>query len=165
MTSTFSWQNSISLCPASFCPPRPNLPVSPGVSWLPTFAFQSPIMKRTSFGMLVLEGLVGLHSSRFCWPSFLSFNYLSLIFWLHRVFVAVCRLSLIVVPGLFSLPWLPLLRHADSREWAENFRLRGLVAPRPVESSWTWAQTCVLCIGRQILNHWATKEVPVPYPL
>ena len=29
--------------------PRPNLPVTPGISWLPTFAFQSPIMKRTSF--------------------------------------------------------------------------------------------------------------------
>ena len=27
MTSTFSWQNSISLCPASFCITRPNLPV------------------------------------------------------------------------------------------------------------------------------------------
>ena len=49
MTSAFSWQNSISLCPASFCTPRPNLPVTPGISWLPTFAFQSPIMKRTSF--------------------------------------------------------------------------------------------------------------------
>ena len=47
MTSAFSWHNSISLCPASFC--MPNLPVTPGVSWLPTFAFQSPIMKRTSF--------------------------------------------------------------------------------------------------------------------
>jgi len=30
----------ISLCPASFCTPRANLPVTPGVSWLPTFAFQ-----------------------------------------------------------------------------------------------------------------------------
>ena len=30
--------------------PRPNLPVTPGVSWLPTFAFQSPVMKRISFG-------------------------------------------------------------------------------------------------------------------
>ena len=28
---------------------------------VPTFAFQSPIMKRTSFWVLVLEGLVGLH--------------------------------------------------------------------------------------------------------
>ena len=33
MTSAFSWQNSISLCPASFCIPRPNLPVTPGVSY------------------------------------------------------------------------------------------------------------------------------------
>ena len=57
----FSWQNSISLCPASFYISRQNLPVTPGVSWLPTFAFQSPIMKRTSFWVLVLEGLVGLH--------------------------------------------------------------------------------------------------------
>ena len=61
MTSVFSWQNSISFFPASFCTPRPNLPVTPGVSWLPTFAFQSPIMKRTSFRVLVLKGLVGLH--------------------------------------------------------------------------------------------------------
>ena len=30
--SAFSWQNSISLCPASFCTLRPNLPVTPGVS-------------------------------------------------------------------------------------------------------------------------------------
>ena len=55
--------NSVSLCPASFCTPRPNLPVTPGISWLPTFAFQSPIMKRTSFWVLVLEGLVGLHKT------------------------------------------------------------------------------------------------------
>ena len=61
MTSVFSWQNFISLCPASFSIPRPNLPVTPGVSWLPTFSFQSPMMKQTSCLMLVLEGLVGLH--------------------------------------------------------------------------------------------------------
>ena len=54
----FSWQNSISLCPASFHTPRPNLPVTPGVSWLPTFAFQSPKMKRTS--------LLGVSSKRSC---------------------------------------------------------------------------------------------------
>ena len=28
MTSAFSWQNSISLCPASFCIARPNFPVA-----------------------------------------------------------------------------------------------------------------------------------------
>jgi len=58
----FSWQNSVSLCPASFCTPRLNLPVTQGVSWFPTFAFQSPMMKRTSFlCVLVLEGLIDLH--------------------------------------------------------------------------------------------------------
>ena len=53
--------NFVSLWPASFCTPRPNLPVTPVISWLPTFAFQSPIMKKTSFWVLVWEGLVGLH--------------------------------------------------------------------------------------------------------
>ena len=48
MTSVFSWQNSVSFCPASFCTPRLNLPVTSGISCLPTFASQSPIMKRTS---------------------------------------------------------------------------------------------------------------------
>ena len=57
MTSAFSWQNSISLCPASFRIPRPNLSVTLGVSWLPTFAFQSPIMKRTSFLGVSSKGL------------------------------------------------------------------------------------------------------------
>ena len=34
MTSAFSWQNSISVCPSSFCTLRPNVPVTPGISWL-----------------------------------------------------------------------------------------------------------------------------------
>ena len=34
MTSAFSWQNSVSLCPASFCTRRPNLPATPSISWL-----------------------------------------------------------------------------------------------------------------------------------
>ena len=29
-------------------------------------------------------------------------------------------------------------------------------------SSPTRDGTCVLCIARQILNHWTTKEVPIP---
>ena len=52
---------AVSLCPVSFCTPRPNLPVTPGTSWLPTFVFQSPIIKGHVFWLLVLEGLVGLH--------------------------------------------------------------------------------------------------------
>ena len=77
MTSAFSWQGSVSLYPASFCTPRPNLPVTPGISWLPTFAFHSleskglylnhlnhqmsPMMKRTSSFGVLLEGLLGHH--------------------------------------------------------------------------------------------------------
>ena len=45
MTSTFSWQNSVSLCPASFCTPWPNLPVTPIISLLSISAFQSPMRK------------------------------------------------------------------------------------------------------------------------
>jgi len=58
MTSVFCWQNSISLYPASFCTARPNLPVTPRISWLPAFAFQSPMVKRTSF--------LGVSSRRSC---------------------------------------------------------------------------------------------------
>ena len=55
-------ENSVILFLASFCTQRPNLPVTPGISCLPTFAFQPLIMKRTSvFGVLVLDVLVGLH--------------------------------------------------------------------------------------------------------
>ena len=61
MTSAFSSQYSISLCPASFRIPRPNLLVTPDVSWLPTFAFQSPIMKRTSFWGVTSRRFVGVH--------------------------------------------------------------------------------------------------------
>ena len=61
MTSAFSWQKSSSLCPASFHTPRPNLPVTLAVSWLPIFAFQSPTMKRTSFLGISYKRLVGLH--------------------------------------------------------------------------------------------------------
>ena len=49
MTSAFSWQNFVSLCPASFYTPRPNLPVILGISSLLTFTFQSPMMRRTSY--------------------------------------------------------------------------------------------------------------------
>ena len=53
--------------PCFILTPRQNLTVIPGISWLPTFAFQSPIMKRTSvlgvnlFWVLVLKGPVGIH--------------------------------------------------------------------------------------------------------
>ena len=53
MTSVVSWQNSVSLCPASFRIPRPNLPITP-------VPYNE---KDISFWVLVLKGLVGLHKA------------------------------------------------------------------------------------------------------
>ena len=43
---------------------------------------------------------------------------------------------------------------------AQQLWLTGLVAPRHVGSSQTRARTRVPCIGRQTLNHCATREAP-----
>ena len=59
MTSAFSSQNSVIPFPASFCTPRPNLPVTPGIFLL---LHSSPLWwKGYLLWVLVLEGLVGLH--------------------------------------------------------------------------------------------------------
>ena len=63
MTSAFSWQNSISLHPASFCTPRPNLPLSYSRCFLTSyFCISVPYNEKDIFfWVLVLKGLVGLH--------------------------------------------------------------------------------------------------------
>ena len=62
MTSAFSWQNSISLCPASFCTATPNLPVTSGVFLTSYPCIPAPYNeKNIFFWVLVLEGLVGLY--------------------------------------------------------------------------------------------------------
>ena len=66
------------LCPASFCTPRPNLRVTPGVSWLPTFASQSLIMKSKSFGVLILKGLIDF-------PRTVQLQLLQRYWWGHRL--------------------------------------------------------------------------------
>ena len=66
--SVFSWQNSVHLCPASFCTPQPNLLVTSGISWFLTFTFQSLMMKRTSFVAVVVS------SRRFCKSSSVHFS-------------------------------------------------------------------------------------------
>ena len=61
MTSAFSWQISVSLCPASFCTPRPNFPVTNGISWLPTLHSSPLWWKGHLLLVLALEGPVSLH--------------------------------------------------------------------------------------------------------
>ena len=53
MNSVFSWQNSVSLFPASFCTPRPNLPVTPGISF---FLF---VFSYLTFFFLTLQYCIG----------------------------------------------------------------------------------------------------------
>ena len=117
-----------------------------------------------------------------------KFFLINLFIWLHWVFIAVSGLSLVVASrGYsslqcvgFSLRRLLLLRSMGSRRtgfsscgtraqqlWlvgskaqAQQLWHTGLVAPRHVGSSQSRARTCVPYIGRQILNHCATREVP-----
>ena len=74
----------------------------------------------------------------------------------------LCRLLVAVNYSLavgFSLQWLLLLRSTGSScvafgscsGWAQEMWHRG--------SSWTRDRTYVPSIGRQILNHWTTREV------
>ena len=87
-------------------------------------------------------------------------------FWLHWVFVAVRRLSLVAESVGYSLLWCSgfslrcflLLRSTGSRAQAQQLWRTGLVAPQHVGSSRTRARTRVPCIGRWIPNHCATRE-------
>ena len=65
------------------------------------------------------------------------------------------RASVVVARELQQL-WL-----TGSRAQAQQLWCTGLVAPWHVGSSQTRAQTHVLCIGRRILNHCTTREVPI----
>ena len=66
------------------------------------------------------------------------------------LFIAV-RAPLIITASLVAEHRLQTCR-------LSNCGSRGLVAPRHVGSSQTRARTRVPCIGRQILNHCATRE-------
>ena len=91
-----------------------------------------------------------------------------------QLFVAVLRLliavaSLVVEHGL-QVDGLWQLQHMGSAVVARGLQSAGsvvwhtvLVAPQHVGSSRTRDQTRVPCIGRRILNHCTTKEVPKLY--
>ena len=114
MTNVFSWQNSVSFCPASFCTPRPNLPVSPGISWLPTFALLSPMMKRKSFLGVSSRSLVGLHRTvqlQLLWHQWLGHRFGLLWCWMvclgneQRSFCRFWDFIQVLQFRLFCWPW------------------------------------------------------------
>ena len=90
-------------------------------------------------------------------------------FCLCWVFTAMLSFSLVVVSEGCSLVLeYRLRRHrlqyvqlTDSRALGQYLWCTGLVAQWHMGSSQTRDQTHVPSIGRQILNHWATEEVPI----
>ena len=46
-------------------------------------------------------------------------------------------------------------------DWASAVVVHRLSFPRHMGSSQTRDQTCISCIGRQIIYHWATREAPL----
>ena len=86
------------------------------------------------------------------WISVL-FIYLEFVyyFWLCWVYTAVRGLPLVVVKGDHS----PAVVLRLQQLW-----LTVLAAPRHVGSSRGRDPTSVPCVGRRILNHWTTGEVP-----
>ena len=104
--------------------------------------------------------------------SFLFENLINCFFPLHWVFGAAHGLSLAAVRqgcsslwcAVSSLRWLLLLRSSSSRVQVQQLWCTGLAAPWSERSSQTRDWTCVPCIGRWILNHWITREVPtIPF--
>ena len=139
MPSAFSWQNSVSLCPDSFCTLRPNLPVTPGISWLPTFAFQKSLSRVQLF--VTLWTIQFMEFSR---PTYWS-GSLSL---LQGIF-PIQGLN----PGLPHCRWiLSQLSHKGSPrilEW--------VAYPFSSGYSWTRNQTRVSCIAGGFFTNWARR--------
>ena len=85
------------------------------------------------------------------------------VFIYGSVFVSVRGLSLVAASGGHSssrCAGLSCCRAQTPDTQAQQLWLSGPAAPRHVGSSQTRARTRVPCIGRQILNHCATREAP-----
>ena len=112
-----SLDKSLCLCPDSFCIPKPNLSVTPGISWLASFAFQSPTMKKTSslnFSLIGLHRIGQLHLLwrkclgprlvlLWCWMVCLGNEWRSLCHFWDCIQVLHFRLLLTMMATLFLL--------------------------------------------------------------
>ena len=100
---------------------------------------------------------------------FFFLKYLYFWFWLCRVLVATCRLSLVAVSGAtlwlqcagFSLRWLLLVQNIGSRV----HRLRSCCTQAQLphgmwDPSGPGVKPVFPSTARQILNHWTTREAP-----
>ena len=75
MTNVFSWQNSVSFCPASFCTRKPNLPVIPGISLTSYFCIPLPCNEKSMFFWCQFQKVLQVFIELF------SFNFFSISGW------------------------------------------------------------------------------------
>jgi len=104
MTSAFSWQNSICLCPASLSTPTPNLPSRYFLTFY-FFCVSVPYNEKDIFlGVLALEGLVGLHRT-------VQLQLLKHTVWgsLRKTFLFLLAILWISAFKWLYLPFSPLL--------------------------------------------------------
>ena len=110
-----------------------------------------------------LHFLYLINSVIFCW--LLKF-YLFIYFWLCWIFVSVRGPPPVAVSGGhsssrcagLSLSWPLLLRSTGSRRVGSVVEAHGPSCSTACGIPQTRVRTCVPCIGRQTLNHCATRE-------
>ena len=90
--------------------------------------------------------------------NFYLFIYLFIYLWLCWVFVSVRGLSPVAASGGLSLSWPLLLRSTGSRHAGSVIVAHGPSCSKHGGSFQTRARTRFPCIGRQMLNHCATRE-------
>ena len=115
-----------------------------------------------------LKICAGFQQSPFYVSSYLFLVVLDLrwCMWAFSIIATRGDYSRVAVPGLLIVV-ASLLHNTSCTHMsfcgcstrAQQLWPLGLVAPRPVESSWTRGSTCVPCSDRWILIHCTTREV------
>ena len=78
-------------------------------------------------------------------------------FWLHGVFTVVQAFPSCGEQGLLFSVWASV---AERRLWASVAVVPGLSCSKACVTFPEQGSNLCLCIGRQILNHWITRDVP-----
>ena len=184
MTSAFSWQKSISLCPDSFPTPRPNLPVYPRCSLTSYFCIPVPYNEKDIF--LRVSSKRSCRSSQNCymfigsfiiyeWPksNFLSqfFKIFIDYFWLCWVFIAMRAFSLVAVSEGYSLVevlrllwWLLLFRSRLQGLQAQVVAARGRFLSQFSSQGgeflpWSFKET----VGKKVKLAYGDAQMPMHY--
>ena len=157
----FSWQNSVTLCPASFCTPRPNLPVQFSLvqllSCLRLFATSWTAARQASLSITNSQSLLKLMSIKLV----MSSNHLILsspsasIFYIIRVFSneSVCC---IMWPKNWSFSFS--IRPSNEYLGVNSFRMDWLAHPGLISFRMDWLD-CLAVQGtlKSLLQHHSSK--------